>query len=84
MGIVFTLPDFYDKAVDVIDFQQLKNKYGLTSREIELVPLILSGKSNLDIANELHIALSTVKRHVYHVFKKVNVKNRFELAQKLK
>jgi len=58
--------------------------YGFSEREKELLPLILSGKSNQQIADILHISLSTVKTHLNKIFKKATVKSRFELAQKLK
>jgi DNA-binding NarL/FixJ family response regulator len=58
--------------------------YGFSEREKELVPLILSGISNQQIADELHISLATVKTHLNKIFKKSDVKSRFELAQKLK
>jgi DNA-binding CsgD family transcriptional regulator len=58
--------------------------YGFSQREKELVPLILSGIGNQQIADELHISLATVKTHLNKIFKKADVKSRFELAQKLK
>lgn len=58
------------------------NSYDLTNREQELVYLIIIGNSNKEISNKLHISLSTVKNHIYNIYRKVNVKNRFELINK--
>jgi len=56
------------------------NKYELTSREQEVLELIVSGKSNNEIAEELFISINTVKKHLTHIFKKTEVKNRTELT----
>ena len=82
-SIVFTLPKEEKIESTKINFQKLANDYKLTQREVEIIPLVLAGKSNQVIANELHITVSTVKRHIHHIFQKTNVKNRFELARKL-
>ena len=51
-----------------------------TKREQEIIHLILSGKSNQEIANELFISLKTVKGHIYNIFQKTDVKNRVQLV----
>lgn len=49
---------------------------GFTSRQQELVGLLAEGKSNKEIANQLHIAYGTVKQHLVALFKKLAVTNR--------
>lgn len=56
--------------------------YMLTSRELSVVRAIQQGKSNKIIANELNMCLSTVKVHVRNVMRKLNAKNRTEVAMK--
>jgi DNA-binding CsgD family transcriptional regulator len=51
----------------------------LTKREKELIPYIVLGKSNSEIGKILFISDSTVKRHIYNIFQKLPVKNRFEI-----
>jgi DNA-binding CsgD family transcriptional regulator/tetratricopeptide (TPR) repeat protein len=53
---------------------------GLTKREMEVLRLIATGKSNQSIADELFISLSTVAHHVSHIFNKTGVSNRVEAA----
>ncbi|WP_045524436.1 response regulator transcription factor [Neobacillus niacini] len=48
----------------------------LTSREMEILMLMAEGKTNQDIADELFIALKTVKTHVSNILSKLNVQDR--------
>ncbi len=54
----------------------------LTPREIELLRLIESGKTNREIAGELYISLGTVKGYLHQIFRKLHVKNRTEAVMK--
>jgi two-component system, NarL family, response regulator LiaR len=55
--------------------QQLPHEE-LTSREMEILMLMAEGKTNQDIADELFIALKTVKTHVSNLLSKLNVQDR--------
>lgn len=55
--------------------QQLPHEE-LTSREMEILMLMAEGKTNQDIADELYIALKTVKTHVSNILSKLNVQDR--------
>jgi len=57
---------------------------GLSSREREVLDLILAGKMNKVIADELGISMRTVEVHRAHIFDKMNVKTAVELARLLK
>ena len=48
----------------------------LTNRELEILLLMSKGKSNQEIADELHIALKTVKTHVSSILSKLEVQDR--------
>jgi FixJ family two-component response regulator len=52
----------------------------LTEREISLIPLIIEGKANKAIAEELCIALRTVEIHRHNLFKKMGVSSGIQLA----
>lgn len=51
----------------------------LSQREIDTVKLILSGKSNKEIAIVFNIELSTVKTHVNNIYTKLKVNSRKDL-----
>ncbi|MBO9610004.1 MAG: AAA family ATPase [Paenibacillaceae bacterium] len=48
----------------------------LTKRELEILQLMSLGLSNQEIANQLQIAVSTVKLHTNRIFSKMNVHRR--------
>jgi LuxR family maltose regulon positive regulatory protein len=50
----------------------------LSDRELEVLHLLAAGKQNQDIADELHMALNTVKKHATHIFDKLGATNRTE------
>ena len=60
------------KSANVVD--------SLTSRELEILKLIAKGMSNKLIARELDISDGTVKVHVKHLLKKMNLRSRVEAA----
>lgn len=60
--------------------QDENNITTLTPREADILELISQGLSNKMIARKLDIAESTVKVHVKHLLKKLNLKSRVEAA----
>jgi two-component system, LuxR family, response regulator DctR len=64
--------------------QMQAKRDSLTDREKDVLKLILEGKLNKTIADELGISMRTVEIHRASIFKKMNVHNAIELAQLLK
>jgi DNA-binding NarL/FixJ family response regulator len=58
----------------------VQEKTGLSAREIEILLLVGSGAQNDEIAEKLFISPHTVKTHLYHIFKKIDVPNRLQAA----
>jgi DNA-binding CsgD family transcriptional regulator len=52
----------------------------LTPREREIVKLVAQGKTNAEIATELWVAPSTVKKHLEHIYEKLGVGRRAAAA----
>jgi len=68
-------------AVGAAELETVCRTFDVSKRERDILALILAGKSNRDIERELFISYHTVKNHVYNLFQKLGVKNRFELAR---
>ncbi|MEY4752328.1 MAG: hypothetical protein RJA44_3 [Pseudomonadota bacterium] len=56
----------------------------LTEREIEVMHLVIAGRANKQIADELDISVRTVEVHRSRVFDKMEVKSAVELANLLR
>jgi len=52
----------------------------LTDREREVIRFVSKGLQNKDIASKLGISEGTVKIHVHHIYAKLGLSNRVELA----
>jgi DNA-binding NarL/FixJ family response regulator len=55
-------------------------RFPLTEREEEVLVTVATGLTNTEIAEELHISLSTVKAHLSSLMTKLDARNRVELA----
>lgn len=63
---------------------RVREQWGLTRREQQLVPLIGRGMTNKEIATELSLSEETIKSHVHRILRKVGVDDRlgvFEACQ---
>ncbi len=52
----------------------------LTEREEQILAIVARGRTNSEIAAELHISLSTVKTHLAGLMAKLGVRNRVEIV----
>ncbi|HEY7486989.1 MAG TPA: response regulator transcription factor [Streptosporangiaceae bacterium] len=53
-----------------------RTRFGLSTREAEVMDLVAAGRSNSEIARQLVLAEKTVKNHVNHIFGKLDVTTR--------
>ena len=70
----------YDR-LELSNVARKKRTAGLTKRELEILRLMYSGKSNPEIAGELVVSRHTVVRHLSNVFTKLGVSNRAEAGK---
>lgn len=66
-----------------LDTKRLKfaYDYNMTSRELEVLTLLLANKSNQEISSELFISMGTVKSHIHNIFTKLDVTKRNQIQQ---
>lgn len=59
------------------------SRYSFSSREMEIIRLLIQGKSKQEIEDELFISPHTVKNHIYNIYQKLGIKNRLEIIKLL-
>ena len=64
----------------LMDKKKKPEAHGLTLRELQVLKLLASGKSNRFIGDELFISERTVDRHVSNIYQKLRVSTRVEAA----
>ncbi len=57
-----------------------KVKYGLSSRELDVLEYLLNGDANAEIADRLYVSENTVRFHVSNILKKTGCKSRKEVS----
>ena len=62
----------------------LDNEYNLTKKEVEILHLVILGKTNKEISEELNKSKRTIETHRFNLMKKMKVKNLMELSNKAK
>lgn len=77
----------HDRIPDLIEaYRRLKSPnptspaQTLTAREMRVIGAVVEGATNRDIAEQLGMSEQTVKNHLSHIYDKVGVSNRLELA----
>ncbi len=81
--IVYFLLYFQNNKLSEKDkLKQIAIKYNLSTQEEKVLNLLISDKSNQEIANELYLSVNTVKNHIASIYRKTSMKKR-ELKDKL-
>ncbi len=60
------------------------NARKISKRELEVLELIATGKSNEEIAEALFVSLNTIKTHTANLYQKLEVKRRTQAIEKAK
>lgn len=58
--------------------------YGLTSREKEILELLMDGVDNYYISDSLSISPNTLKKHTFNIYRKLGINSRTELMRMIK
>jgi DNA-binding NarL/FixJ family response regulator len=61
------------------EWSEIADCLSLSQRQSQIIRLLLSGRSDKQIAHELHIALPTIRTHLSRLFAKFSVQDRVEL-----
>jgi len=73
--------DLAQKYEDLnLEFKYDPKVKDLTDRELEIAKLIAKGLSNSEIGENLYISEGTVKNHITNIFKKLDMRDRTQLA----
>jgi DNA-binding NarL/FixJ family response regulator len=59
-----------------------ENRAGLTARQLEVLQLVVGGRTNAEIADELVVSLRTAEHHVAAVLAKLGASSRREAARR--
>ena len=60
-----------------------ENEYKLTDREFDVLKAIAEGLNYRETAEQLNISSATVKKHILHIYRKLNVSSRVEFMKKV-
>ena len=58
-------------------------KIEFTEKELQVIPLLLEGKSNSQVALQLGVSTRAVEHHLTHIYEKLGVCSRTEAVIKL-
>ncbi len=58
--------------------------FSLTAREVEVLELLSKGLKYSDIADNLFLSVSTIRKHIENIYNKLQVHNKLEAIQKAK
>jgi DNA-binding NarL/FixJ family response regulator len=76
-----SLFDYVAQQRTTFPFFFIKQQFGLTRREQQLVEMIGRGFSNKEIAGDLGLSEQTVKNHIHRVLRKVGVRDRLAAVE---
>jgi DNA-binding NarL/FixJ family response regulator len=79
-GEVWAGPGLSEFFRDSVIPQSESAQQRVTTRELEVIALVVDGMSNREIGQRLNLSEQTVKNHVARIMDKLGVRNRVELA----
>lgn len=73
------LTDFLDRKPPGVNREKLVIDYKLTPKELKIARLLTEGLEYKEIAAELNLSLSSIKKRIHQLYKKLGVQNKVEL-----
>lgn len=73
--------DFVVSQAPGLPNSRSRERFELTNREQQLIPLLSRGLTNKEIAAELQLSEQTVKNHVHRILRKVGVDDRLSVFE---
>jgi DNA-binding CsgD family transcriptional regulator len=80
---IIVLSIIEDKISNKLNVNEIRQKYKLTRREIDVLRRVLDGLKNIEISKDLEIVEQTVKDHLSNIYMKIGVVDRFDLIRSL-
>lgn len=79
-GAIYLDPQIARRVLDQLQPPSPKTISPLSPRELEVLRLIVAGRTNPEIATELYLSLSTIKAHIRSIMTKLAVDDRVQAA----
>ncbi|MFI6102073.1 response regulator [Lentzea sp. NPDC051213] len=79
-GDALISPSVTVRLLQHMNLPEQQQPHNLSAREVDVVKLAALGRTNAEIAQELFIAIGTVKTHLASVQTKLDARNRVEIA----
>jgi len=74
----------YENNTGISLDKRVMTPYGFSEREMEVLRLLIEGRTNTEIGDSLCISVNTVKSHVKSIYRKSDVSNRVQLIHKIR
>lgn len=70
-----------DSNIEPISLDTIQNHFGLSKSEMEVLIMLIEGKSNVEMADQRHVSVNTIKTHVSKIYQKIGVNSRVKLLK---
>jgi DNA-binding CsgD family transcriptional regulator len=70
-------------APDPLSDEALRERFNLSKKESQVLRLLIEGNTNEEIARALFVSPHTVRHHTEHIFGKLSVRSRAEVAARV-
>lgn len=71
-----------ERIPPAVNYRECLQELGLTKREVEIALLVIQNETNAEIAEQLFISETTVKKHMSNIFSKLGISQRQEIKEK--